>query len=248
MSKIVKIGIGAMFLWILVSYCLAQENTNSSQVTELIVTLLQSPESSDSTKNKLSMNDADFAEFMEQATPDEKQILTTLRCSLQYASTSLSDDSLAYRFKENKVIHDVETLFDKEEFVEALHYLETCSPEEAKKWYQIIAAVGFQSGGYTYGAVGTTWAAERLKTALENIRKVELAERSVPIKLLVANGEIELPNTADAVFDWSKAPKVSIPLLAPVWNKEDIPVLEKLLKDERYIAQRPKINEILEEL
>ncbi|MGD0552644.1 MAG: glycosyl hydrolase family 17 protein [Sedimentisphaerales bacterium] len=239
-----------LFLFLLAALCWAKEAIpTAAEVSKGLATLASDPSSAAEVKQKLfGISEEGFAKLCEQAKPEERGLLSLLYFSRQTLPNGMTDASLEGNFKDGRVVKDVSYIFDKPEVIQKLSVLEDYSPDDLKNLFVSIAAVWYDTiGGLPYGASRTTWASQRMTTAVENIRKVELAKRSAVLKLMVLQKDITLPSSAVAIFDWSSAPSIKIDLLPPSWTKEDVSALKRL-KDSKYEYYRAAAGKVLEQL
>jgi len=119
--------------------------------------------------------------------------------------------------------------------------LEGYPPETASLLADIIARTYYSDAAGTYENTDTSWASESLWSIYRAARLVELAKRSVVVKLLADNGYLQIPTVAYAEFEWSqgyygydKWPDVPIYLDPVVWTEDDVPGLQRLLGNPDY--------------
>ena len=219
-------------IYLFVAVGCAQTIPTAEETSKGLAAMVSATSSVAAAKQKLfDISEESFTKLCQQAKPEERDLLSLLFFTKQTVLHGMTDGDLGSNFEGKKIVKDVSDIFGKPEVVQKLSVLENYSPEDLKNLFKAIAIAWYDvGGGLPEGASGITWAAERMMTAVQNIREVELAKRSTVIKLMVFQKDIELPNSAEAVFDWSHAPSVSIKLPSPKWTAEDVPTLERLQK------------------
>jgi len=165
------------------------------------------------------------------ANNSDKDLLKILYLAKQGVPIGETDASLKWIFEDNKVVKNVIELFDSENVSGCFVGLEQYPPEQLKNVINAIVEVPYFGGYLPEGAPTTTWSSRRLKTAMQNIRLAELARRSVAVRLVAEDAKI-LPDTADAVFDWSGWPTIKIDLTLPPFGERDIPALKRLAQSQ----------------
>lgn len=246
---VIRVLFVLFFLSLLTTFGSAGTIPTTEEISKSLAVLASDPSSAAGIKQMLfERSRENFAKLCEQAKPEERELLSLLYFSKQTVPYGLTDASLEWDFKDKSVVKDVSATFDKPEVVQRLSILEGYSPDDLKNLFRSIVATWYdKSGGLPQGAPGTTWAAQRMMTAVENIRMVELVKRSVVLKLMFFQKDITLPTSAEAIFDWSSAPSIKINLPPPNWTKEDIPALKRL-QGSKYEYYRTAAGRVLEQL
>lgn len=116
--------------------------------------------------------------------------------------------------------------FANPEIIESFYYLEEMKPGEVKDFIPFIVRVN--------GSHSNTYASEEAVEILHDLRLIELAQRSVVVKLLVQRNDLALPKSRRVEFRWSKYPTVKITYPSVYWTHEDIFRLKKLLNNDYY--------------
>ena len=211
------------------------------------VMLNYSPASLDTKQKFCELNEKDFVKLYNQSKLEERELLALLYYSKQIVRNNLTDAELGWEFENNRIINIASAIFKKQEVAKRINILENFSPADLKKIFESIVATWYSDGDLPEGAVGTTWSSERMKVAVESVRKVELVRGSVALKLLVAQKDIVLPSSIIAVFDWSNNPSIKIELAQPTWTSEDLPALKRL-QASQYESYRISAKKIIDKL
>ena len=114
--------------------------------------------------------------------------------------------------------------------------LEVYPPETAVVLVDIISRPWYQAGGQVYENIDTSWASQSLWDIFYSAREIELAKRSVVVKLLANQGYITLPSVVYADFVYSGWPSIPIYLDSVTWSVADVPALQRLLSNPYYSA------------
>lgn len=107
--------------------------------------------------------------------------------------------------------------------------LESYPPEKAARLAQVICQTWYKGAPKNYVEVWPSWASESLSDVYFDIRMVELAKRSIVVKILGAEGLLGIPSATYAHFVWSGRASVYIPLDDVGICHKDIPDLERLV-------------------
>ncbi|MDR3558567.1 MAG: hypothetical protein P4L61_03480, partial [Candidatus Pacebacteria bacterium] len=81
--------------------------------------------------------------------------------------------------------------------------LEGYPPDEAVVLVNVISTPWFNSSKKVYENTDATWASQSYQQICHDARMVELAKRSVAVKLLAEQGYVQIPTVTYAVFEWS---------------------------------------------
>jgi hypothetical protein len=96
-----------------------------------------------------------------------------------------------------------------------------------------------------YEGAMTSWASDSLWEVYFAFRRVELARRSLPVRLMAEKGIVEIPDHAEAYFRWSGQPTRSVVLNLPRISAADAPGLLRLKDSEYYgTLAREKMTEL----
>lgn len=101
--------------------------------------------------------------------------------------------------------------------------LEQFNPEINKEMIDLISQPYFSTKKNSiYKNTLVTYASQSLFEIYYNVRKIELAKRSVVVKLLATYGYINIPRTTSAKFRISGAPEIVIILDDVSWDEFDV--------------------------
>ena len=188
-------------------------------------------------------SDDDFASMCAAASSSDRDLLKILYYTKQSVPIGKTDADLKSDFADKQVVKDVIKLFASDKISGCFASLEKCTPEQLKGIINAIVAVPCVGGYLPEGASTTTLASRRLKTATQNIRYVELAKKSVVVRLLAEDAG-NLPKTAEAIFDWSGAEKITLDLPMPPLGEKDIPALKRISKGEDSLLKKAAEKEL----
>ena len=107
-------------------------------------------------------------------------------------------------------------------------------PETAATMINIVAQTWFKGSNRIYEDTWTSWASRSLWNAYFQIRQVELAWRSVALKLMSDNRQFLLPSYTKAEFIWSGAPDRVMDLHFTRWTTNDVLTLVRLRDNPYY--------------
>jgi len=121
--------------------------------------------------------------------------------------------------------------------------LEDYPPAQAAVLVDVISATWYRSSAHVYEQTTTSWASQSYWQIYHDGREIELAKRSVVVKLLAGQGYLTLPQQTDAQFIWSqgyygytKWPDIPIYWDPITWSASDVPGLIRLLGNTHYGA------------
>ena len=112
--------------------------------------------------------------------------------------------------------------------------LEDFEPSEATKLVEVVAKPWFNSTLPVYETSDPSWASRSLQKIYTDARTVELAQKSVVVKLLANMGCITIPAYTEADFAYSGWPSIAINLPAVNWSVSDVPELRHLTANSYY--------------
>jgi len=217
------------------------ESVLKEGVSAILDGMIANPSSAGNFKKELfqGCDDENISDFLNQLDDRDRPLVSLLYHTRQSISHGMTDAGLGWLARETErkreVVQRVVKTLDKPEVIAALSALEDISPKELGNVATCIAATWYDtSGGLPYGAPSTTWAAQSHKRVTEDIRAVELAKRSVVVRLLVQQKDHSLPDKTTAYFQWSRAEPIKIDLSFDLWNEKDLPDLERLAESSEH--------------
>ena len=121
--------------------------------------------------------------------------------------------------------------------------LEGFDPQTAANLVNVVCRPWYSPSAKVYENTDPTWASESLLYIYTDVNTVEVAKRSVVVKLLAEQGYIQIPTYTYAYFTWSvqtfgyaKWPDIYIYLDPVNWSASDIPSLKRLVNNPNYSA------------
>jgi len=114
--------------------------------------------------------------------------------------------------------------------------LEEYPPKVSEILVSVIAQPffsGIRHPDTRYETAMTSWASDSLWEVYFAFRRVELARRSLPVRLMAEKGMVEIPEHAEAYFRWSGKPSRWFTFNLPRISASDAPALIAL-KDNQY--------------
>ena len=112
--------------------------------------------------------------------------------------------------------------------------LEELNPEVNVQLIDIISQPYFTSKESVYKNTLVTYASESLFEVYYDVRLIELAKRSVVVKILATYGYVYIPRSVTAEFRLSNSPGITILLDNVAWNQYDVPGLQQLIGNPYY--------------
>ncbi|MHC4405203.1 MAG: HEAT repeat domain-containing protein [Planctomycetota bacterium] len=217
--------------------------TDQKWTPELFGAVLQYPRCAEGYRRALHQEKLDektFAELLSEVeSPTEKQWLTLLYYTRQAVGTGVTDAALYHWMVDWAFMRGVNSVLDHAAVSEHLSVLNSCAPEKAAKLSGMIAAAQYLDTPKPLGALGmTTWAAGSANGVISAVRRVELARRSVVLRLLVQEGMVTLPETVSANFSWSGVSSIPIHFPPMVWSEDDVPQLKQFLTSEHELHRK----------
>jgi hypothetical protein len=179
--------------------------------------------------------------------PDDGKLLELLFYTGQSVPAFITDADLRSRVGGIKgngtaIKKSVESFWkNKDITTNLIECLEGYPPETAAVLVDVISRTWYSGVAKIYENTDVSWASESLWAIYHDVREVELAKRSVVVKLLAENGYIEIPTVTYAEFIWSqgeygyaKWPDIAIDLDPVTWSEADVPDLQRLLGNPYY--------------
>lgn len=128
--------------------------------------------------------------------------------------------------------------------------LESFPAPQAAVLVDVISATWYRGSAGIYENTVTSWASQSCWQIYHDGREVELAKRSVVVKLLANQGYLTLPTVTYAQFIWSQGyygydvwPDIPINWDIVGWTQADIPNLTRLLNNPYYsTAAQAELN------
>ena len=136
--------------------------------------------------------------------------------------------------KDGSAIIKAEDSFWKNNLItNSLGAFEYFAPDTAATLAQITCMTWYKSSNRVYESTTATEAAENLWQIYCDVRLMELAKRSVAVKLLVQEGYLNLPSVTYAHIGGT-TPDIAIDLSFKLWTSNDLVELVRLLGNDIY--------------
>jgi len=114
--------------------------------------------------------------------------------------------------------------FKGPKFARELQVLERMDPKTLKDYAVMVSKAADRASN--------RWAGDESTKIEENLRLIELVQRSTTLKLLFESGRLSLPQKQTIHFKWSMRSPVTVTFPSIYWNAEDIPRLRALAAGE----------------
>ena len=130
----------------------------------------------------------------------------------------------------------VQRVWNKPEIANAqlTQCLEAYDPRTSAALARTICKPFYAPASPTYENTSPYWASQSMFKIHYDMNLVELAKRSVVVKLLRDHGYVNVPTTTYAEFIYSGWPNMTITLGSVTWGQNDIAVLERLCATDTY--------------
>ncbi|NIM16350.1 MAG: hypothetical protein GTO45_30505 [Candidatus Aminicenantes bacterium] len=158
----------------------------------------------------------------------------------------LTDDDLLYTVYKGKRVKEISRIISSPAVSKCMSALNELAPKKLKGVIKMLAGV-YYVGSNPHSVQNTTWAANSLARLNRDIMLVELVRGSTAAKLLVQEGDFDLPERTWANFRWSGRKSIEIPLPHPHLGADDVPYLKELIKSE-YEYYRKAARKALEKM
>lgn len=161
----------------------------------------------------------------------EGDLLRLLYITRQSLPSFVTDSGLKARVgkKGGPVKDAAQRVWKGKEIRDLARCLESYPPEKAARLAQVICQTWYRGAPKNYTDVWPSWASESLSDVYFDIRMVELAKKSIVVKILGAEGILGIPSGTYAHFVWSGRESIYIDLDDVGMCHKDIPELRKLV-------------------